>query len=105
MIVSGGENIYPREVEAALEQHRAVAEAAVIGVPDNEWGEVVKAVLVLKPGESVTPEEIITYCKSRLASFKSPQYVAIVPELPRNPMGKVLKNDLRKLYGGAANDA
>ena len=73
-------------------------------MPDQDWGEVVKAVVVLKPGQSITAGEITEYCKSRLASFKAPQYVAVVNELPRNPMGKVLKNDLRKAYGTATND-
>lgn len=104
LIIRGGENISPGEIENVLEEHPAVDEAAVIGVPDVEWGEVVKAVIVLKPGASVTPEEITAYAKSRLASFKAPQYIAIVDELPRNVMGKVLKTDLRKLYGTPTND-
>ncbi|MBI2767105.1 MAG: long-chain-fatty-acid--CoA ligase [Chloroflexi bacterium] len=104
LIIRGGENISPGEIENTLEGHPAVEEAAVIGVPDPDWGEVVKAVLVLKPGQSATPQEIIEYCKARLASFKAPQYVAIVHELPRNALGKVLKNDLRKAYGTATND-
>jgi len=104
LIIRGGENISPGEIENCLESHPAVEEAAVIGVPDTDWGEVVKAVLVLKDNKSVTPAEITEYCKANLASFKAPQYIAIVDELPRNPMGKVLKNDLRKLYGTATND-
>lgn len=104
LIIRGGENISPGEIENCLEEHPAIDEAAVIGVPDVEWGEVVKAVLVLKPGQKVTPEEVTEYCKSRLASFKAPQYLAIVDELPRNAMGKVLKTELRKMYGSATND-
>ena len=99
LIIRGGENISPGEIEDCLEDHPAVEEAAVIGVPDADWGEKVKAVLVLKEGGDVTPEEVIEYTKSRLAIFKAPPYVAIVDELPRNAMGKVLKNDLRKAHG------
>jgi acyl-CoA synthetase (AMP-forming)/AMP-acid ligase II len=104
LIIRGGENISPGEIENCLESHPAVEEAAVIGVPDTEWGEVVKAILVLREGKAVSPAEMTEYCKANLASFKAPQYIAIVDELPRNPMGKVLKNDLRKLYGTATND-
>jgi acyl-CoA synthetase (AMP-forming)/AMP-acid ligase II len=103
LIIRGGENISPGEIENALEDHPAIEEAAVIGVPDNDWGEVVKAVIVLKPGAKVTPDELVEYTKSRLASFKAPQYYAIVNELPRNPMGKVLKTDLRTAHGKPGN--
>jgi acyl-CoA synthetase (AMP-forming)/AMP-acid ligase II len=103
LIIRGGENISPGEIENALEDHPAIEEAAVIGVPDNDWGEVVKAVIVLKPGATVTPDELVEYTKSRLASFKAPQYYAIVNELPRNPMGKVLKTDLRVAHGEPGN--
>lgn len=104
LIIRGGENISPGEIENALEDHPAIEEAAVIGVPDVDWGEVVKAVIVLKEGASVTPAELVDYTKSRLASFKAPQYYAIVEELPRNPMGKVLKTDLRAIYGKPENN-
>ncbi len=104
LIIRGGENISPGEIENVLEDHPDIEEAAVIGVPDVEWGEVVKAVIVPKPGKKVTAEEINAYAKSRLASFKAPQYIAIVPELPRNHLGKVLKTDLRKVYGTPTND-
>ena len=104
LVIRGGENISPGEVENALEDHEKIEEAAVIGVPDVEWGEVVKAVLVLKPGATITAQEVTDYAKSRLASFKAPQYVAVVDELPRNAMGKVLKTDLRERYGTPTND-
>ncbi len=104
IIIRGGENISPGEIENVLESHPAVEEAAVIGVPDVEWGEVVKAVIVPKEGQKVTAEEINAFAKSHLASFKAPQYIAIVEELPRNAMGKVLKTDLRKAYGTPTND-
>ncbi|MDP3768312.1 MAG: long-chain-fatty-acid--CoA ligase, partial [Dehalococcoidia bacterium] len=103
MIIRGGENISSGEIEDVLEQHPAVEEAAVIGVPDPDWGEVVKAVVVLADGQRSTPDEIIAYCKERLASYKAPAYVALVDELPRNPLGKLLKTDLRKQHGEPAN--
>jgi len=104
LIIRGGENISPGEIENVLESHPAVEEAAVIGVPDVEWGEVVKAVIVPKPGQKVTAEEINAFAKSRLASFKAPQYIAVVEELPRNAMGKVLKTDLRRDFGTPTNE-
>ena len=103
LIIRGGENISSSEIEDVLETHPKIEEAAVIGVPDAEWGEVVKAVVVLSKGEQVTPEEVASYCKERLASYKAPAYVAAVSELPRNPLGKVLKTDLRKQYGESKN--
>jgi acyl-CoA synthetase (AMP-forming)/AMP-acid ligase II len=98
MIVSGAENVYPREVENVLFEHPAVADAAVIGVPDPRWGEVVKAVVVLRKGQSASEDELIEFCKSRLAGFKRPRSVDFVADLPRNPSGKVLKKDLREPY-------
>jgi acyl-CoA synthetase (AMP-forming)/AMP-acid ligase II len=98
MIVSGGENVYPVEVEEALAQHPDVAEAAVIGVPDERWGETVKAVVVVRPGSAPTAEELIAFARERLAGYKLPRSVDFVEELPRTPSGKVLKRELRKRY-------
>jgi len=98
MIISGGVNIYPAEIEAALTAHPAVADVAVIGVPDPLWGESVKAVVQLRPGASTTTEELITFCETRLADYKRPRSVDFVPELPRNPAGKLLKSNIREPY-------
>jgi len=99
MIIRGGENISPEEVEDVLHSHPKVEEAAVIGVPDPEWGQEPRAVVVLKKGEVTTPEEIIEYCRSRLAGFKRPRSVVFMDALPRNPMGKVLRKKLREEHG------
>lgn len=96
MINSGGENIYPRETEEVLYRHPKIHEAAVIGVPDPLWGETPKAFVVLKSGESLKREEIIEYCQEHMASYKKPNFVEFVSNLPRNPAGKVLKNVLRE---------
>jgi acyl-CoA synthetase (AMP-forming)/AMP-acid ligase II len=103
LIIRGGENISPGEIEATLDEHPQIDESAIIGVPDPDWGEVIKAIIVPRPGEQPQPEEIVTYTKQRLASYKAPTYFAFVDELPRNPMGKVLKTELRKLYGKPGN--
>jgi len=103
LIIRGGENISTAEIEEELDLHPKIDESAVIGAPDADWGEVVKAVVVLHAGERATPEEIIAYCRGRLASYKAPAYVAFVDELPRNPLGKILKTELRKQHGGADN--
>ncbi len=98
MVVSGGENVYPREIENVLFDHPAVADAAVIGVPDEKFGEAVLAVLVLRAGESVEPDTLIAFCREKLAGYKVPRRIEFVDELPRNASGKVLKKDLRKPY-------
>jgi acyl-CoA synthetase (AMP-forming)/AMP-acid ligase II len=98
MIVSGGENVYPREVENALFEHPAVADVAVIGVPDPKWGESVKAIVVLRAGQQASAEELVGFCKERLARYKQPRSVDFVAELPRNASGKVLKKELREKY-------
>jgi fatty-acyl-CoA synthase len=98
MIVSGGENIYPAEVENALMQHPAVADGAVIGVPDERWGESVKACVVLKAGVQATEAEIIGFMRERIAHFKCPKSVDFVETIPRNPTGKILKRVLREPY-------
>ncbi|MDE2362949.1 MAG: fatty acid--CoA ligase [Hyphomicrobiales bacterium] len=98
MIISGAENIYPAEVENAIFGHPAVAEVAVIGVPDEKWGEAVKAVVALKPGAQATPDEIIAFARSRIAGFKTPRSVDFIEALPRNPSGKILKRELREPY-------
>ena len=103
LIIRGGENISSGEIEDVLDAHTKIDESAVIGVPDAEWGEVVKAIVVPNPGQQVTVAEVIAYCKERLASYKAPAYVAFVDELPRNPLGKVLKTELRKLHGQPDN--
>ncbi|HCE6396357.1 MULTISPECIES: AMP-binding protein [Pseudomonas aeruginosa group] len=102
MIISGGFNVYPSEVEQVLWTHPAVLDCAVIGVPDEQWGEAVKAVVELKPGEHATTEELITLCKTRLGSVKAPKSVDFVAVLPRSPVGKVLKKEIREPYWRAA---
>jgi fatty-acyl-CoA synthase len=99
MIIRGGENISPEEVEDTLCCFPKVDEAACIGIPDSDWGEEPRAIVALKPGESATEEEIMQYCQDKLAGFKRPRSVVFVDCLPRNPMGKVLKNELREKCG------
>ena len=98
MIVSGGVNIYPAEIEAAILGHPAVQDVAVIGIPDEEFGEQVKAFCELKPGRAAEPDDILAHCAQALASYKRPKSLEIVAELPRNTMGKLLKRDLREPY-------
>jgi long-chain acyl-CoA synthetase len=97
-IVSGGENIYPAEVENALMAHPAVADVAVIGIPDETWGEAVKAVVILVPGADVGPDELIEFARARIAHYKTPRSIDFVEALPRNPSGKILKRELREPY-------
>jgi acyl-CoA synthetase (AMP-forming)/AMP-acid ligase II len=101
MIVTGGENVYSREVEDVLMEHAGVQDVAVIGVPDETWGENVCAVVVGRPGVDVEEDELVTHCKASLASYKKPKLVVFVDELPRNPSGKVLKRELRERYAAA----
>lgn len=102
MIISGGVNIYPAEVESALHAHPAVADAAVIGVPDDEWGESVKAVVQLRPGMQVTADQLIAFCGERIAGYKKPRSVDFVDELPRDAAGKLLKRMIREPYWAGA---
>jgi len=101
MIIRAGENISPEEVEAVLQTYHKIEEVAVIGIPDEEWGEVPMCLAVIKSGETCTPEELMEFCRANLASFKRPRSVVFVDELPRNPMGKILKKQLREQYGGS----
>lgn len=103
MIVSGAENIYPTEVENALSDHPAVADVAVIGVPDERWGEAVKALVVLVPGGSADEAGLIAHARDRIAGYKLPKSVDFVPDLPRNPSGKVLKRALRERHWPAGD--
>ncbi len=95
LVIRGGYNVYPREIEEVLYEHPSVSEAAVIGKPDDKLGEEVVAIVSLKPGADVTPEDVIAYCKERLAAYKYPREVRIVDELPKGPTGKILKKELR----------
>jgi long-chain acyl-CoA synthetase len=98
MVVSGGENVYPVEVEEVLSQHPGVAEVAVIGVPDERWGEALKALIVPLPGAQVRADGLIAFARERLAGYKLPRSVEVVETLPRTPSGKVLKRELRDRY-------
>src|SRR5439155_1269572 len=98
LIISGGSNIYPREVEEVLLQHQAVSEACVVGVPDDKWGEAVKAVVVLRDGASLDEATLIAFCQERIASYKKPKSVDFVEALPKSAYGKVLKRELRDRY-------
>ena len=100
MIITGGVNVYPVEIEGVLVQMEGVRDAAVIGVPDQQWGEAIKAIIVKDPGNTVTEESIITYCREKLAKFKVPKSVNFVESIPRTLTGKILKKDLRKIYWG-----
>ncbi|HEX3592506.1 MAG TPA: long-chain-fatty-acid--CoA ligase [Pseudonocardiaceae bacterium] len=105
MIISGGENIYPAEIERVLAEYPDVADVAVIGVPDDTWGEVGKAIVVPKPDTSFDGDALLAYCKEHLASFKCPKSVQVVAELPRNATGKVLKRQLREPFWASKETA
>ena len=98
MIISGGENVYPAEVENVLFAHPAIAEAAVFGVPDDKWGEAVKAMVVLKPGQQASAEDIINFTREKIAGYKTPKSIGFIEALPRNTAGKVLRRELRAPY-------
>jgi fatty-acyl-CoA synthase len=99
MFISGGENVYPAEVEDTIFELSQVAEAAVFGIEDEKWGEVGRAAVVLKQGQNLTAEEIIDYLSGRLAKYKIPKSVVFLDQLPRNAAGKVLKTTLREKHG------
>ena len=98
MIITGGENVYPAEVESAIYGHPDVAEVAVIGVPDARWGEAVKACVVARPGHTVDPESVIAWARARIAGFKVPKSIDVIDALPRNPTGKIMRRTLREPY-------
>jgi long-chain acyl-CoA synthetase len=101
MVVTGGENVYPTEVEEVLAQHPDVLDVAVIGVPDDRWVEAIKALVIPRPGSAPTPDELIAFARERLAGYKLPRSIEFVDELPRTPTGKVLKRELRERHGAA----
>jgi acyl-CoA synthetase (AMP-forming)/AMP-acid ligase II len=98
MIISGGENIYPAEIEDSLRRHPKVVDVAVIGYPDEKWGESVKAITVLKEGEGLTGEELIEWCQGKIGRFKIPKKVIFTDSIPRTPTGKILKRLLREEF-------
>jgi long-chain acyl-CoA synthetase len=98
MVISGGINIYPREVEEVLFQHPQIAEVAVVGVPDEKWGEKLKAFVVRRPGSVITAEELLRFCDGRISKIKIPKEVAFIGQIPRNASGKVLKTELRSRH-------
>jgi fatty-acyl-CoA synthase len=99
MYISGGENVYPAEVESVLHEHPAIADVAVLGMPDERWGEVGMAVVVLRAGRSAEEAELLAFCRARLAAFKAPRAVRFTAELPRSPSGKLIKRELRERLG------
>jgi long-chain acyl-CoA synthetase len=101
MIIRGGYNVYPREVEEVLYAHPDIAEACVIGVPDEKYGEEVKAVVTLMPSAKTAPEEIVEYCKKHVAAYKYPRVVEVVAEIPKGPTGKILKREVRRIFTDA----
>jgi fatty-acyl-CoA synthase len=101
MLISGGENVYPTEVEQVLYRHPKVQEVAVIGAPDETWGEVPMALVVPRPGERLTLEELEAFCRDKLARFKTPKHLVELEEMPRTATGKILKRELRKQFAGS----
>ncbi len=99
MYISGGENVYPAEVENVIFEIPKVAEVAVIGVPDDKWGEVGRAIVVVKPGQTLAEQEVIDFCRAKLARYKTPKSVVFIDKLPRNAAGKVVKGELKTQYG------
>ena len=98
MIISGGENIYPNEVEQVIPEIDGVEDVAVIGVPDDKWGEAVKALIIKSPDSGLTGEDVIRYCSQQIAGYKKPKSVEFISEFPRSPVGKVQKKVLRERY-------
>jgi long-chain acyl-CoA synthetase len=105
MIIRGGYNVYPREIEEVLYEHPAVAEAAVVGMPHDDLGEEVGAAVALKPGASATPEELQAFVKERVAAYKYPRQVWLVDELPKGPTGKILRREVNRPAGDAAQES
>jgi len=103
MVITGGENVYPAEVEQVLFRHPTIADVAVIGMPDARWGEAVVAVAVVRPGTTLSIEELHAHCEGNLARYKQPSRLHIVETLPRTATGKVLKTELRVRFGGVAS--
>ena len=99
MVISGGENVYPAEVENVLYQNESIAEAAVIGVSDTRWGQVGRAIVVVKPGKTLSEDDVVAHCAANLARYKLPHSVVFADALPRNATGKVHKPTLRKTFG------
>ena len=98
MIVSGGFNIFPFEIESVLMAHPAVQDCAVVGVPDEKWGEAVKAVVLLTPGREASAQELAELCREKLGGMKTPKSIDFWEDLPRSPVGKVLKREIRKAF-------
>ena len=98
MIITGGENVFPAEVENALHSHPDITDVAVIGVPDDKWGEAIVAAVVLSPGVELSETEIIDYARTQVAGFKVPKAINFIDALPRNPSGKILRRELRAPY-------
>ena len=104
MIITGGENVYSTEVEQALCKHPAVNQAAVVGIPDERWGEKVTAMVILSAGQSATEEELIAHCRTLIAGYKVPKTIRFLPSFPMTPSGKVLKRDLRAQFSESASN-